>query len=75
MDFSKQYPPISWWIDIHGWIEIGADENSDSLIRLLDEGGTWWEDDEATSLDEAINNAENFLIEDLPNRFGKKFKL
>lgn len=75
MDFSKRYPHIAWWIDNHGWIEIGTDEFSESLIRLVDEGGTWWEDEEASTIDEALNKAENFLRKDLPQRFGKKFDL
>lgn len=75
INFSKIYPHIAWWIDNHGWIEVGTDEYSDSLIRLLDEGGTWWEDTKATTIDDALQNAEKFLIKDLPERFGKKFKL
>jgi hypothetical protein len=75
MNFSQRYPHIAYWIDNQGWIEIGTDEYSDSLIRLLDEGGTWWEDEEAMSVDEALNNAEKFLTDDLPQRFGKKFNL
>ncbi len=75
MNFSERYSHISWWIENHGYIELGTDENSDSLIRLLDEGGMWWEDRKARSIDEAMNNAENFLIKDLPDRFGKSFKL
>ena len=75
MHFSKIYPHLAWWINNHGWIEIGTDEDSDSLIRLLDEGGTWWEDEDATTIDVALSNAEKFLTDDLPQRFGKKFKL
>lgn len=75
MKFSKIYPHLAWWINNHGWIEIGTDEDSDSLIRLLDEGGTWWEDEDATTIDAALSNAEKFLKDDLPQRFGKKFKL
>jgi len=74
MNFSKIYPHIAWWIKNQGWIEIGTDENSDSLIRLLDEGGTWWEDEDALTVDEALSNAEKFLTDDLPQRFGKKFE-
>lgn len=75
MHFSKTYPHLAWWINNHGWIEIGTNEYSDSLIRLLDEGGTWWEDEDATTIDAALSNAEKFLTDDLPQRFGKKFKL
>jgi hypothetical protein len=75
MDFSKRYPHIAWWIDNQGWIEIGTDEYSESLIRLLDEGGTWWKDETAETLDEAFNNAEVYLSEGLFERFGNRFDL
>jgi hypothetical protein len=75
MNFSKRYPHIAWWIDNHGWIEIGTDEYSDSLIRLIDIGGVWWEDEEETTIDKALDKAEKFLIDDLPQRFGSKFTL
>lgn len=75
MSFSKKYPHVTWWIENHGWIELGSDEYSDSLVRLIDEGGTWWEDEEGASIDEALMNAEEFLKEDLPDRFGDNFAL
>lgn len=75
MEFSKRYPHIAWWIDNHGWIEVGTDEHNDSLIRLLDEGGLWWEDKKANTIDAALQNAETFLITDLPDRFGDEFEL
>jgi hypothetical protein len=73
MNFSQMYPHIAWWIDNHGWIELGTDEHSSSLIRLLDEGGTWWEDKKSKSIDKALSQAELFLTKDLPERFGKDF--
>jgi hypothetical protein len=75
MKFSKIYPHIAWWIENHGWIEIGDDGVNDSLIRLLDEGGIWWEDEDASTLDKALSKAEKFLTDDLPQRFGEKFEL
>ncbi|MDE3016769.1 MAG: hypothetical protein KGI29_07640 [Pseudomonadota bacterium] len=36
--FSEKYPNIAGWVK-DGWIEIGRDGNSTSLIRVLDEGG------------------------------------
>ncbi len=75
MMFSKAYPHIAWWIDNHGWVEMGTDAYSESLIRLLDEGGTYWEDEVASTLDEAVHNAEKFLKQDLPQRFGNSFNL
>ena len=65
MNFSKRYPRIAQWIDGRGWIEIGTDEENDSLIRLMDEGGLWWQsDDEIENIDEALQKAEDFLREE-----------
>lgn len=41
-DFSGKYPNIAGWIK-DGWIEIGRDGHSTSVIRVLDEGGLVWE--------------------------------
>ena len=41
--FSKAYPNIAYWVEACGWIEIGQDEYSTSLVRALDEGGMVWE--------------------------------
>ena len=66
LKFSKSYPHINWWVENQGWIELGTDENSDSLIRILDEGGMCWEDEDAEILDEALTNAEAYLSEEFP---------
>ena len=71
MNFSEKYPHVNWWIENHGWIEVGNDEYTKSMIRLLDEGGTWWEDKKSKTVDEALANAEAFLIKDIPDRFGE----
>ena len=71
--FSVLFPKISWWIDNHGWIELGQDVHSTSLVRLIDEGGIYWEDDECDELDDALINAEKFLEMDLPIRFGENY--
>lgn len=60
-DFTKRYPNIAGWIK-DGWIEIGHDGQSTSIIRVLDEGGLVWEggtrhksmDDVLQEADEAI---------------------
>lgn len=72
--FSKLFPHISWWIENHGWIELGTDDYSKSLVRLIDEGGTYWEDKKANNLDKALLNADKFLETDLPKRFGEDYK-
>ncbi len=53
--FSQSYPAITRWIEKQGWIEIGIDEYSISLVRALDPGGMVWESDDAVeTVDEAL---------------------
>ena len=62
--FSKIYPNIADWIDRFGWIELGSDEYSRSLIRVLNEGGMVWEsDDTHQTLDQALQALEMELVE------------
>lgn len=57
--FETVYPNLSRWIEAFGWIEIGRDDYSRSLIRILDIGGMIWESQERyDSLDEALRDAE-----------------
>lgn len=41
--FEDLYPAIAEWIDTRGWIELGQDDMSRSMARVLDEGGMLWE--------------------------------
>lgn len=41
--FEEIYPHIARWVDVQGWIEIGQDDYSRSLVRCLDPGGMVWE--------------------------------
>ncbi len=41
--FEDLYPAIAEWIDTTGWIELGQDDMSRSMARVLDEGGLVWE--------------------------------
>jgi hypothetical protein len=41
--FEQMYPNIARWVTSYGWIEIGADLYSRSLVRTFDEGSTVWE--------------------------------
>ncbi len=60
--FAESYPTITRWVEEHGWIEIGADEYSTSLVRALDPGGMVWESNpEIDSIDEALNELEKEL--------------
>ena len=41
--FEQSYPNIAHWVRLQGWIELGQDHYSSSLVRALDEGGMIWE--------------------------------
>ncbi len=62
--FEQLYPNIAHWVKSYGWIEIGGDLYSQSLVRAFDEGSTVWEskDDDAT-LDEVLHALESFLAQ------------
>lgn len=70
--FSKNYPNLDWWIGSHGWIELGEDEYSKSWVRILDEGGQCYEDNESDSLDEALNKADRWVAAEMEDRFGEE---
>ena len=61
-NFSSNYPNIAAWIESYGWIEIGQDEESQSFIRVLDEGGMVWEGKpKYKSVDAALDDLEAAL--------------
>ena len=66
--FSQSYPTITRWVEEQGWIELGADEYSASLVRALDPGGMVWESD--SNLD-SIDNALKELEKELKDWFKK----
>ena len=62
--FEDSYPNIARWVKSHGWIELGPDEFSSSLVRALDEGGMVWEGTaNYGTLDEAFDVLETALAE------------
>jgi len=70
--FSKVYPNLDWWINNHGWIEMGDDDYSNSWVRVLDVGGICWEDKDSGSLDEALQKAEVWMSLEIDGRFGEE---
>lgn len=60
-NISEIFPYISQWIDQYNLIEIGEDENTDSLVRAFDEGGLVWKSSNSLSFDEALLALDNFL--------------
>ena len=62
--FDELYPNISWWAQGGGWIELGQDEYSRSLIRELDIGGMLWEGNvKYDTVAAAMDEAEGFIAE------------
>lgn len=62
--FGVLYPNIVWWCEAQGWIEIGQDEFSDSMVRVLDVGGTVFEVEALSkSIGEALDEVDEFLEE------------
>lgn len=60
--FATVYPNIAHWIEARGWIEIGQDEYSSSLVRCLDAGGMVWESSDGhQTIDEALQALEDEL--------------
>ena len=61
--FAEKYPKITGWIR-DGWIEIGRNGYSTSLIRVLDEGGLIWEGGTRhRSMDNILQEAEDALAD------------
>lgn len=57
--FAELYPNLAYWIETFGWIELGQDDYSSSLIRILDSGGMIWESEETyDALDATLREAE-----------------
>ena len=65
--FTKKYPNIADWIK-DGWIEIGRNGYSTSIIRVLDEGGLVWEGGTRhKSMDDILQEAENAISDWIAN--------
>jgi hypothetical protein len=75
MSFSSNYPYLTYWIENHGYIQLGMDDDSPSeaMLTILDAGGVCWEDEESTTLEEALAAGEEYLrTVEIPDRFGQK---
>ena len=61
---EEAYPSIAQWVESYGWIEIGQDDHSRSMVRALDTGGMVWEGKtKYASLDELLRDLENGLTD------------
>lgn len=70
--FAKHYPNLAYWINSFGWVEMGSDEYRYSMVRVLDIGGTCWEDEDSGSFEEALMKAERWASLEIENRFGEE---
>jgi len=70
--FEKAFPNLKWWIENQGWIALGADEMSYSLLRVLDPGGTCWEDQDSSDIEEALEKAELWASKEIEDRLGEE---
>jgi hypothetical protein len=62
--FAHLYPNIARWVQSYGWIEIGADHYSRSLVRAYDEGSTVWESQaDDVTLEEALQTLDTVLAQ------------
>ena len=63
--FDQPYSHLaSWILNGDGWIELGQDDFSRSMIRILDIGGMIWESNERyETIDQALAAAEQALAE------------
>jgi hypothetical protein len=65
--FEQQYPNLTAWIRAYdGWIAIGQDEMSHSLVRVLNPGGLVWESRKTyASIDDALAEADQAVAAEL----------
>ena len=68
-NFAQQYPHLGWWVEHHGWFELGSDGFSRSLLRILDEGGMYFEYTASDNIDFALAAGEEYLEDELAERF------
>lgn len=60
--FQTYFPNIDHWCNAWGWIEIGQDDYSRSLVRALDHGGMIWESKRNhKTVGQALEALEKFL--------------
>jgi hypothetical protein len=63
--FDEQYPNLAAWIlGGDAWIELGQNEMGDSIVRVLDIGGTVWESEKHyRTVAKALADAEEAVAE------------
>ncbi len=73
--FSSLYPYLAYWVENHGFIQLGADDENPSgtILMIVDAGGVCWEDEDSETIDQALKAAEKYLKEvEFPERFDQE---
>jgi len=73
--FEKNYPYLATWAATQGRIEIGYEYETNSILRIIDEGGMVWEDEESNTIDEALKRGEKYLKTDLAKDFDIELEI
>ena len=69
--FEQASPHVTRWVKDYGWVEIGHDGMSPSLVRALDEGGLIWAGDAATEdVDGVLRTLDSVLAEWIRDQIG-----
>lgn len=64
MSLQKTYPYLYRWAETYGTVEFGQLEESDGLVRCIDEGGTVFESpSKVKDLDTALKMADEAIYE------------
>ena len=65
--FEQRYLNLTRWVrEYDGWIAIGPDDLSHSLVRVLGLGGMVWESREGTSsIDLALTEADQAVADEI----------
>jgi hypothetical protein len=73
--FAQTYPYLAYWIESHGYMQLGTDDDSpmDAFLVLNDAGGTCYQDEGSDNIEEALAAAEAYLREiEFPERFDQE---
>jgi hypothetical protein len=71
--FAQTYPYLAYWIEAWGEMQTTNGDYRNSLLTLLDEGGTCYEDEGSGTIEEAFAKAEKYLRAiEFPDRFDQE---
>jgi len=67
--FEEKYPYIVAFVNTIGWMELGKVGNG-GFLRIMGGEGLIWDDEEAESIEEALQSAEDYLKNDFGMEYG-----